>query len=76
MALARLFNLTPDLEFLADVKALKILIVLLDMQIVGHKELRFLFPMTFVFTYLVAIGLEYSVDFFKIQRYWLQDKFT
>jgi len=29
---------------------------------IGHKEIRFLFPMTFGFIYLVSLGLEFLID--------------
>jgi len=34
-------------------------------SIIGHKELRFLFPMVFCFIYITAIGIEYSLNRIK-----------
>lgn len=38
--------------------------------IIGHKELRFLFPMAFCFTYLAAVGFEYFLNNFKMNFLW------
>jgi len=36
--------------------------------IVGHKELRFLFPMVFCFIYLTAIGVNYFINSQKLKK--------
>ena len=53
-----------------DIMVWSIIPFVLAHIIVGHKELRFLFPVTFQFTYLVAVGLEHVVNVFKIHKYW------
>jgi phosphatidylinositol glycan class B len=37
--------------------------------IIAHKEMRFLFPIVFLFTYIISFGIEYLIGLFKIQRY-------
>ena len=36
--------------------------------IVGHKEIRFLFPMVFCFIYLTAIGINYFINSLKFMK--------
>jgi GPI mannosyltransferase 3 len=42
---------------------------LLSHFILGHKELRFLFPVTFGFIYIVTIGIDNIINIPKIKRY-------
>ena len=65
-----LFFFTGMIKRPKDIMVWSILPFLIVHFIVGHKELRFLFPMAFIFSYLIAVGLEYSIEFLKIQRYW------
>ncbi|MCK4345036.1 MAG: hypothetical protein KAX05_07090, partial [Bacteroidales bacterium] len=39
-------------------------------MIVGHKELRFMFPMTYAFIYLSAIGLDFIISKYKFNKTW------
>jgi phosphatidylinositol glycan class B len=37
--------------------------------LIGHKEMRFLYPMWFAFVYLVAIGLDYFLCRFSVNKF-------
>jgi GPI mannosyltransferase 3 len=37
--------------------------------LLGHKEMRFLFPIAFVFIYLLSSGLDYIINVLKINKY-------
>ena len=62
--------------FLGLIKNLKniftwcIIPFLLAHFIVGHKEMRFLFPMAFVFIYIASLGIDYLIAKHKYQRLW------